>query len=94
MGIREDWGWLVDNPLVWLTSGRSDSLVTLLKRLGPRDSHNQGCRRPKVADLYGKWLGLEWEGLWDGLRMGMRRLVSIKDVASLYKGRRELVTAH
>jgi hypothetical protein len=58
-----DWRWIVGNPLVFLTSGRSDSLVTLLKRLGPRDYHSQGCRRPKTADLYGKWLGLEKEGL-------------------------------
>jgi hypothetical protein len=60
---RKDWRWIVDNPLVYLTSGRSDSLVTLLKRLEPRDYHNQGCRRPKAADLCGKWLGLEKEGL-------------------------------
>ncbi len=54
MWDRKDWRWMVSIPLVGRTSGRSSSLVTLLKRLGPRDSHSQECRRLKAADLYGR----------------------------------------
>ncbi len=56
---RKDWSWLVGNPLVWLTSGRSDRLVTLLKILGLRDYHNQGCT---VDDP--RWLTFMGSG-WD-----------------------------
>ncbi len=59
----------VGNPLAQLTSGRSDRLVTLLKRLGPRDSHNQGCRYPRLLTSVGSvqdWSGKDcgWAEEW------------------------------